>query len=98
MPSQGCGADATWYQFNESTYREVEMSAKCGDTQTDVQGCTETRFCERCKKRYAKMYPQGWETYPGDKCPHGTYVGGSGPDLMCDLCEGWGVYPDAGGG
>jgi len=95
MPSQGCGADATWYQFNESTYREVEMSAKCGDTQTDVQGCTETRFCERCKKRYAKMYPQGWETYPGDKCPHGTYVGGSGPDLMC---EGWGVYPDAGGG
>ena len=98
MPSQGCGTPVSWYQVNERTYQEHEMKTSCGTYETDLQGRQQQRFCDRCNKRYAKMYPQGWETYPGDICPHGDYVGGIGPDLMCGLCEGGGVYPDAGGG
>ena len=43
--------------------------------------------CEHCGPLYEKVYPQGWAYYPGDVCKHGTYVGGSGYDLMCGPCE-----------
>ena len=91
MANQGCGVEATWYQHTgHPTYRDVAMQAKCGEVQTDIQGNSRMRFCERCEGRYRKMYQQGWETYPGDKCIHNVYVGGSGPDYMCGICEGWG--------
>ena len=92
MANQGCGADATWYQniVGGFHYREVKMTADCGDTQTDVHGTTRVRFCSPCIREYKAEYPQGWETYPGDTCVHNVYVGGSGPDLLCDICEGWG--------
>ena len=91
MASQGCGADTTWYQnTGHPNYRDSTMKARCGETQTDVQGNSRMRLCERCEKRYRKMYQQGWETYPSDKCVHGEYVGGSGRDNMCGICEGWG--------
>ena len=32
-------------------------------------------------------YPQGWQSYPGDVCPHGKYTGGCGVDWMCGACE-----------
>ena len=91
MANQGCGVEATWYQHTgHPTYRDVAMQAKCGEVQTDIQGNSRKRFCDRCETRYIKMYQQGWETYPGDKCIHNVYVGGSGPDYMCDICEGGG--------
>jgi len=45
------------------------------------------QFCDACRKRYTKLYPQGWVGYPGDTCRHGTYVGGIGADHMCGRCE-----------
>jgi hypothetical protein len=36
---------------------------------------------------YREEYPQGWQSYPGDICPHGRYVGGVGIDHMCGFCE-----------
>ena len=65
------------------------MQASCGDTQTDYQGYTEMRLCDPCNSKYKVQYPQGWETYPGDKCVHGVYVGGVGYDYMCGDCEGY---------
>ena len=44
-------------------------------------------FCDQDQKRMEHQYPQGWRYYPGDVCRHGTYVGGSGVDLMCGACE-----------
>ena len=88
MPTQGCGIEIEWFQvMPHPSYAEVTMEATCGVTQTDGYGRSEVRFCPPCDKQYSQRFPQGWETYPGDKCPHGTYVGGSGPDLTCHLCE-----------
>lgn len=44
-------------------------------------------LCPACEARLLQRYPQGWDYYPGDRCRHGTYVGGCGPDLMCFWCE-----------
>ena len=44
-------------------------------------------FCAGHKWLYEQEYPQGWESYPGDICPHGVYVGGCGIDWMCPHCE-----------
>lgn len=44
-------------------------------------------YCEPHQKLYEQEYPQGWQSYPGDICPHGRYTGGVGIDLMCGLCE-----------
>jgi len=81
----GCGNPVTWYQV--SGYREVAMNTTCGTYQTDVQGRQEQRFCDACVSKATKAYPQGWETYPGDRCSHGNYVGGVGIDYMCPTCE-----------
>lgn len=43
--------------------------------------------CDQCRPLLERCYPQGWRYYPGDCCPHGVYVGGCGPDLMCGQCE-----------
>lgn len=43
--------------------------------------------CDQCRPYLLRVYPQGWQYYPGDCCPHGTYVGGCGPDIMCAACE-----------
>ena len=83
-----CGKPVTWYQV--SGYREVAMNTTCGTYQTDVQGRQEKRLCDDCVSKAHKAYPQGWETYPGDKCVHGTYVGGVGFDYTCHICEGGG--------
>ena len=84
----GCGNPVTWYQFHG--YREVAMHTTCGTYQTDVEGRQEQRFCDDCVSKAHKAYPQGWETYPGDRCKHGNYVGGVGFDYMCPTCEGGG--------
>ena len=44
-------------------------------------------LCDDHEKMYTEMYPQGWAYYPGDVCPHGKYVGGSGRDIICGACE-----------
>lgn len=44
-------------------------------------------LCAYHEKQAIKAYPQGWRYYPGDTCPHGVYVGGSGADYMCGRCE-----------
>jgi hypothetical protein len=43
--------------------------------------------CGYCRPLYEQRYPQGWQSYPGDVCPHGTYVGGCGVDHLCPACE-----------
>jgi len=43
--------------------------------------------CDECYPIYSLLYPQGWQTYPGDVCEHGTYVGGCGRDWLCGPCE-----------
>ena len=43
--------------------------------------------CSDCEKLMEEQYPQGWDYYPGDRCPHGKYTGGSGIDYMCQACE-----------
>lgn len=42
---------------------------------------------ETLQKQAKERYPQGWQYYPGDTCPHGVYVGGCGIDHMCMACE-----------
>jgi hypothetical protein len=44
-------------------------------------------YCENCLEWWNTWYPQGWVSYPGDTCTHGTYVGGCGFDYMCNACE-----------
>jgi len=44
-------------------------------------------YCVSHQKLYEAEYPQGWQSYPGDICPHGRYTGGIGVDHMCALCE-----------
>ena len=89
--SSGCGTPVTWFQVVQKGFMDVEigMNARCGDSQTDVRGNTKYRYCGPCETFYQAQFPQGWETYPGDKCVHGKYVGGQGPDLMCPICEYW---------
>ena len=71
MPSNGCGIEIEWFQvMPHPSYAEVTMETTCGTTQTDGYGRTENR----------------WQTYPGDRCRHGTYVGGMGPDWECGYC------------
>ena len=53
-----------------------------GDTHFDG-----VALCQNCLDWYNKQYPQGWVSYPGDTCEHGTYVGGCGIDYMCAPCE-----------
>ena len=62
------------------------METTCGTTQTDGYGRTENRYCADCLRHYRKLCPQGWQTYPGDRCRHGTYVGGMGPDWEWGYC------------
>lgn len=45
-------------------------------------------LCDPCEDKANARYPHGWRYYPGDTCPHGTYVGGSGIDWICGYCEG----------
>lgn len=45
-------------------------------------------YCNNCFEWWTLCYPQGWVSYPGDTCKHGTYVGGCGIDYMCNACEG----------
>ena len=84
----GCGKPVTWYQVHG--FREVAMNTTCGTYQTDVQGRQEQRICNDCESKARKQFPQGWETYPGDRCVHGVYVGRVGFDYMCHICEGGG--------
>ena len=87
MPSQGCGIEIEWFQvMPHPSYAEVTMETTCGTTQTDGYGRTENRYCAECLRHYRKLCPQGWQTYPGDRCRHGTYVGGMGPDWECGYC------------
>ena len=64
------------------------MHTSCGTYQTDIEGRQEVRLCQPCVMLYHVQFPQGWETYPGDRCSHGNYVGGVGFDYMCPICEG----------
>lgn len=44
-------------------------------------------LCDQHLAQASRDYPQGWNYYPGDVCPHGKYTGGSGIDWMCGACE-----------
>ncbi len=70
------------YEYNERTGREVEFKGKCGDYLF-----LRKRLCDTHKKEAEQRYPQGWDTYPGDICVHGTYVGGVEADHICGACE-----------
>lgn len=59
-----------------------EQPVHCGDYDQDGKV-----MCDACLEQARKDYPQGWEHYPGDVCPHGNYTGGCGIDWMCGLCE-----------
>ena len=59
---------------------------------TEVTPCGEWRgggvvFCAAHLALLEAEYPQGWQSYPGDICKHGKYVGGIGVDHMCQACE-----------
>ena len=87
MPDQGCGIEIEWYQVEpHPSYREVIMKTTCGTTQTDVHGDSQRRFCTPCLRQYQNTFPQGWATYPGDRCRHGTYKGGIAEDWECGYC------------
>jgi hypothetical protein len=78
-----CGAPVTKF-----TNGGREYSVACGT----YEGGRVT-LCDSCEAKAAAQFPQGWQGYPGDTCPHGTYTGGSGADYMCGYCEG-GYEPD----
>lgn len=59
-----------------------EISRKCGG-----QGNWSIVLCDSCEKEANEAFPQGWDNYPGDICPHGVYIGGCGIDWMCHRCE-----------
>ena len=80
----GCGRNIVWYNLDMNS---TEMKAYCGKTQTDVMGNPKERLCEACEAKGKREFPQGWETYPGDRCIHGVYVGGSMEDRICGECE-----------
>ena len=87
MPSQGCGIEIEWFQvMPHPSYAEVTMETPCGTSQTNGYGRPETRFCPPCLKYWQQLRPQGWQSYPGDKCRHGTYVGGIAEDWECGYC------------
>jgi len=44
-------------------------------------------LCSEHEAQAKLDYPQGWQSYPGDVCPHGKYTGGCGIDWMCGPCE-----------
>ncbi|HEY1292830.1 MAG TPA: hypothetical protein VGJ60_07125 [Chloroflexota bacterium] len=71
-----CGA-AYWVDFRGNAH-EVSCGSWHGG---------ERSLCEGCTARAERDYPQGWRGYPGDVCRHGTYVGGSGRDVLCGRCE-----------
>lgn len=57
---------------------------KCGSTNHFGR----TSLCDDCMDKALAKYPQGWDNVPGDRCEHGTYIGGpSGPDHICGECE-----------
>jgi hypothetical protein len=59
-----------------------DILVKCGNYYT--HGVV---LCTPCEQRAKSKYPQGWDFYPGDRCKHGTYVGGCGRDWLCGACE-----------
>lgn len=65
----------------EEEYRTV--TTPCGEWRAG----SGKMFCKAHIALLEDEYPQGWDYYPGDICPHGKYVGGSGIDLMCMSCE-----------
>ena len=62
-------------------YREGSP-IRCGDWHNGG-----VEFCDKHRAELIKLYPQGWVAYPGDKCTHGTYVGGCSVDWSCWRCE-----------
>ena len=77
-----CENKGVFYTFSERTYQNVPLTFTCGQYMM-----LEQRFCDDCLEQKQLEYPQGWDTYPGERCPHGTYVGGVGIDYMCPICE-----------
>jgi hypothetical protein len=69
-------------EYNPRTGNLVEFAGKCGDYLY-----LKKRLCSPCLTAATKSYPQGWDTYPGDICKHGTYVGGVEADYICGSCE-----------
>jgi len=72
-------AGTVFYRYD---YNGEPVYLNCGDT-----GRNGTELCPRCLQIAGLEYPQGWDHYPGDVCPHGRYVGGCGVDWMCPRCE-----------
>ena len=59
----------------------------CGDYERSTMV-----LCDKHQAEAEERYPQRWAYYPGDTCVHGVYVGGSGPDLICQDCENGDMY------
>lgn len=66
------------YRYSNGTPIEIRCGLYYGG---------EKLFCDDCRKKFEKLYPQGWVGYPGDVCKHGYYVGGIGADILCPHCE-----------
>lgn len=73
-----CEGNVYWFTGRDG----VDHFARCGKY---IGG--EQMFCDPCEQKFMQMYPQGWNSYPGDVCSHGVYVGGVGIDWMCQRCE-----------
>jgi len=63
----------------------TEIEINCGDIYNDGHN-TKTAMCPTCGLKAVADYPQGWEYAPGDRCKHGTYIGGD-RDCACHCCE-----------
>jgi len=80
--SSETGKCLNFVEVDHRNYDGSPIYKRCGATYM-----SEEHFCAECQQMYEKRYPQGWLSYPGDTCEHGTYVGGCGEDHMCFACE-----------
>ena len=78
-----CTNTVSFDEYNSRTGNTIVFNGVCGDSIM-----LETRLCSGCHTKAVKAYPQGWDSYPGDVCLHGVYVGGCMEDYMCMICEG----------
>jgi hypothetical protein len=76
-----CDNKVTMNIRNHADLDTREITFKCGDYTSN--GLAQ---CDECEAKANADYPQGWVHYPGDKCKHGTYIGGD-RDCACYKCE-----------
>jgi hypothetical protein len=80
-----CKNKVTTYIRNVGDLNTVEITVNCGDIVAAGVNVS-AALCPVCERQAMCAYPQGWQHYPGDKCKHGTYIGGD-RDCACHYCE-----------